>query len=92
MERKNRGPAGKRRGLLRGALVLTAGMAAVKVLGALFKVPLTYALGEYGVGLFHMAYHFYGPLLSLATVGFPVAVSGWSRRTAPWAGGTTPAR
>ena len=75
MERKNRGPAGKRRGLLRGALVLTAGMAAVKVLGALFKVPLTYALGEYGVGLFHMAYHFYGPLLSLATVGFPVAVS-----------------
>ena len=66
---------GKRQSFLQGALVLTAGMAVVKVLGALFKVPLTYAVGEYGMGLFNVAYHFYGPVFSLATAGFPIAVS-----------------
>lgn len=60
---------------LQGALVLTAGMAAVKVIGALFKIPLKYAIGEYGMGLFNVAYNFYGPVFSLATAGFPVAVS-----------------
>lgn len=60
---------------LQGALILTAGMALVKVIGALFKIPLKYAVGEYGMGLFNVAYHFYGPVFSLATAGFPVAVS-----------------
>lgn len=60
---------------LRGALVLTAGMAVVKVIGALFKVPLQRIVGEYGMGLFNVAYNFYGPIFSLATAGFPVAVS-----------------
>ena len=70
-----RGQRGKRHGFLHGALVLTAGMAVVKVLGALFKVPLTYAIGEYGIGLFNLAYHFYGPVFTLATAGFPLAVA-----------------
>lgn len=63
------------RNFLWGALVLTAGMAAVKVIGALFKVPLQRIVGEYGMGLFNVAYNFYGPIFSLATAGFPVAVS-----------------
>lgn len=73
--RKTQGQGRKRQSFLRGALVLTAGMAVVKVLGALFKVPLTYVVGEYGMGLFSVAYHFFGPVFSLATVGFPIAVS-----------------
>lgn len=60
---------------LHGALVLTVGMVAVKLIGALFKVPLSREIGEYGMGLFHAAYHFYGPVFSLATAGFPAAVS-----------------
>lgn len=60
---------------LHGALILTLGMAAVKVIGALFKIPLKYTLGEYGMGLFNVAYNFYGPVFSLATAGFPIAVS-----------------
>lgn len=64
-----------RQSFLYGALILTAGMAAVKVIGALFKIPLKYAIGEYGMGLFNVAYNFYGPVFSLATAGFPVAVS-----------------
>ena len=66
---------GKKRGFLHGALVLTGGMAVVKILGALFKVPLTYVIGEYGIGLFNVAYHFFGPVFSLATIGFSTAVS-----------------
>lgn len=58
-----------------GALILTAGMAVVKVMGALFKIPLQRIVGEYGMGLFNVAYNFYGPIFSLATAGFPVAVS-----------------
>lgn len=69
------GQGRRRQSFLQGALVLTGGMALVKVMGALFKVPLTYAVGEYGIGLFHVAYHFYAPVLSLATAGFPIAVS-----------------
>ena len=44
------GQGRRRQSFLRGALVLTGGMALVKVMGALFKVPLTYAVGEYGIG------------------------------------------
>ena len=50
-------------------------MAVVKVIGALFKIPLQRVIGEYGMGLFNVAYNFYGPIFSLATAGFPVAVS-----------------
>lgn len=64
-----------RQSFLHGALILTAGMAAVKLIGALFKIPLKYSVGEYGMGLFNVAYNFYGPVFSLATAGFPVAVS-----------------
>ena len=60
---------------LHGALILTGGMVLVKLIGAMFKIPLNYTIGEYGMGLFNVAYHFYGPVFSLATAGFPVAVS-----------------
>ncbi|WP_243111215.1 putative polysaccharide biosynthesis protein [Acutalibacter sp. 1XD8-33] len=65
----------KKQSFLYGAVILTAGMAVVKVIGALFKIPLQHIIGEYGMGLFNVAYNFYGPIFSLATAGFPVAVS-----------------
>lgn len=58
-----------------GALVLTIGMAMVKVIGALFKVPLKEVIGEYGMGLFSVAYNFYVPIHSLSTAGLPIAIS-----------------
>lgn len=65
----------KKQSFLYGAFILTAGMAVVKVIGAVFKIPLQHFIGEYGMGLFNVAYNFYGPIFSLATAGFPVAVS-----------------
>lgn len=72
---QNQGEKRSRQNFLWGALILTAGMAVVKVVGALFKIPLQRIIGEYGMGLFNVAYNFYGPVFSLATAGFPVAVS-----------------
>lgn len=60
---------------IHGALILTVGMALVKIIGALFKLPLEAHIGEYGMGLFNVAYNFYGPIHSLATAGLPIAIS-----------------
>ncbi|MDD5952924.1 MAG: polysaccharide biosynthesis protein [Oscillospiraceae bacterium] len=60
---------------LQGALILTAGIMAVKVIGAMFKIPLTWIITEDGLGYFNTAYHFYSPIHSLATAGFPIAIS-----------------
>ncbi len=67
---------------LKGAFILTLSMIAVKLCGLAQKVLLTnlYAtLGgnyaEFGTALFSNAYELYVPLFTLATVGFPIAVS-----------------
>lgn len=67
---------------LKGALVLTISMIAVKICGLAQKVLLTNLYGtlggnyaEFGTALFSNAYELYVPLFTLATVGFPIAVS-----------------
>lgn len=47
----------------------------VKVLGALARIPLFRLLGAEGVGLYQMAYSFYGLILTLIAGGFPTALS-----------------
>lgn len=86
------GKGSRGHGFLRGALVLTAGMAVVKVLGALFKVPLTYVVGEYGIGMFNMAYHFMGRCSAWLPRDSPLPWRAWFPRKPPWAIGTTPVR
>lgn len=78
MKRKNANLKIKKRthqSFLHGALILTAGIIAVKVIGAMFKIPLTWIISEDGLGYFNTAYHFYSPIHSLATAGFPIAIS-----------------
>ena len=65
----------KKQSFLHGALILTAGIILVKLIGALFKVPLTWIITEDGLGYFKTAYNFYGPIHSLAAAGFPIAIS-----------------
>ncbi len=64
-----------RQSFLRGALVLAAATALVKLLGALFKIPLTQILGGGGMGYFMTAYGFFNPIYAMSIAGFPVAVS-----------------
>lgn len=64
-----------RQSFLHGALILTVGILIVKIIGAMFKIPLTWIISEDGLGYFNTAYHFYSPIHSLATAGFPIAIS-----------------
>ncbi len=66
---------GKSQSLLNGALVLVVATVLVKVIGALFKIPLSMLIGEVGRGYFSTAYEIYTPLYSISMAGLPIAVS-----------------
>lgn len=72
-----------------GAAVLAAGIAIVKVIGALYKIPIANILGDEGNGHFNNAYVIYNLLLMVSTAGLPIALSktiaeantlGWKRQ------------
>lgn len=59
----------------KGALVLSVSGLFIKVIGALYRIPLARLLGDEGMALYQMAYPIYGILLALSTAGFPLAIS-----------------
>lgn len=65
----------KKQTYLEGAATLVIANLVVKVIGALFKIPLANILKEEGMALFSTAYNFYTVLFVIATAGLPVAVS-----------------
>lgn len=65
----------RNQGFLGGALILLLAVGVVKVIGALFKIPLNAVIGDVGMGYFGTAYTIYHPIFSLATAGFPVAIA-----------------
>lgn len=58
-----------------GAAILAISIAIVKVIGALYKIPLGRILGDVGFGHFNNAYAIYNLLLMISTAGLPVAMS-----------------
>ena len=60
---------------MKGAAILTVSTVLVKVIGAVFKIPLGNLLGGSGMGYFTSAYDLYLPLYSLAMAGLPIAIS-----------------
>lgn len=70
---KNRSKNGKR--MLSGVAVLSASTVIVKIVGALFKIPMIKYVGIEGMGYFNAAYHFYVMLMTISTSGLPVALS-----------------
>ena len=65
----------KKQSFLKGTAVLVAANFTVKIIGAVFKIPLAHILKEEGMALFSSAYNFYAILFVIATSGLPVAVS-----------------
>ena len=47
----------KQQNYLHGAAIMTAGVIIMKILGALYKIPLGNMLGDDGYGLFLQAYY-----------------------------------
>ncbi len=74
MENSRSARVGKQ-SFLHGALILMVAIALVKIIGALFKIPLAWILTPVGNGYFGNAYALYFPIFSLATAGFPIAIS-----------------
>lgn len=60
---------------MEGALILVFATLVVKVIGAIFKIPLGNLLEEEGFAYFNVAYGVFTPLYSLAMAGLPVAVA-----------------
>ncbi len=65
----------KKQSMLNGAMVLMAAIILVKIIGALFKMPMTSMIGITGRGYFNSAYEIYTPIFAIAMAGLPVAVS-----------------
>ncbi len=65
----------QKQNFLQGAALLALAVAIVKVIGAIYKIPLSAILGDVGFSYFSTAYEIYTLLLTIATAGLPVAMS-----------------
>ena len=60
---------------LKGAMFLGAAGILVKIMGALFRIPLGRAMGSEGMGYYQVGYTVYNFLLAFTYAGFPTAIS-----------------
>lgn len=65
----------KKQNVLNGAMILIVATALVKVIGAVYKIPVTGIIGSLGRGYFASAYNIYTPIYAISMAGLPVAVS-----------------
>ncbi len=65
----------KKQSFVGGVATLATAVFVVKIIGALYKIPLGNVLGTEGMTHFHAAYKIYNVLLSLSTAGLPLALS-----------------
>ena len=73
--RKKLGGGSRGQSLVQGAAILTFGTILVKVIGAIFKIPLGNIIAEAGMGYFSAAYALYLPVYTLSAAGFPSALA-----------------
>ena len=64
-----------KKSFVKGAGILAISGLIVKVIGAVFRIPLMNIIGSEGIGLYQMAYPIYAFLLVASTSGLPVAIS-----------------
>ena len=60
---------------LSGALILTVSNVLVKIIGAIYKIPLSNLVDTVGMSYYNDAYQFYSLLYVLSTAGVPIAVA-----------------
>lgn len=65
----------QKQNFLQGAALLAMAVAIVKVIGAIYKIPLSAILGDVGFSYFSTAYDIYTVLLTISTAGLPIAMS-----------------
>ena len=74
-EEKSRGGENGTSRVARGAAVLALGGLAAKVIGAIYRIPLTKIIGAEGIGLYQMVFPMYCAMLAFSSAGLPTALS-----------------
>lgn len=65
----------KNNNFIKGAFILTFAGIVVKILGAIYRIPIGNIIKSEGMGYYSTAYPFYVLLLTISTSGFPVAIA-----------------
>ncbi len=65
----------KDNGFLKGAAILGMAGVVVKILGAIYRIPIGNIITDRGMGYYQTAYPLYVLLLTISTAGFPVAIA-----------------
>ena len=65
----------KSKSFVKGAAILAVSGIICKVVGAVYRIPLSNMIGQEGMGNYQMVYPVYSLLLVLSTSGLPIAIS-----------------
>lgn len=65
----------KKNGFISGVLALSIFGVLAKIIGAVYRIPLTYILSSEGMGLYQMVFPLYALMLSVSSSGFPSSMS-----------------
>lgn len=65
----------KKQTFLSGVMILFAAGVVAKVLGAIYRIPLTWLLGANGLGMYQLVYPLFSLILVLSSTGMPTAIS-----------------
>ena len=65
---------GKPSFLIQGTILAMAGIL-VRIIGLIYRIPMTNILGEEGIGVYSAAYQIYNIILLLSSYSLPLAVS-----------------
>lgn len=65
----------KHKHFLKNVAIISLGGLFAKVIGAVYRIPLTALLGGYGMGLYQMAYPLFCLLLTFSSTGIPSALA-----------------
>ncbi|WP_242823074.1 polysaccharide biosynthesis C-terminal domain-containing protein [Ruminococcus flavefaciens] len=82
MSDKRRRSGLKKQTFIKGSIILMVSAAASKLLGAVFKIPLTNILGGVGMSYFSCAYSLFMPVYSLTATGLSSAVARMTAQSA----------
>ena len=65
----------KKQSFIKGTIILTIGGFVAKLLGAIYKIPLTNILGSSGIGIYYLVFPMFNLLLVCSSGGVGIAIS-----------------
>ena len=65
----------KKQSFLKGSAILMGMVIITKILGLMYKIPLTHMLGGTGMGYFSSAYAVFTPIFAIVVSGIPSTIA-----------------